>query len=338
MAEIVLGFGTAHGPLLSTPPEKWDLRAEADKKNPNHAFRGGTYNYDELLKLRKAENLSEQNAISVRVERHGRCQKQLDYLTEKLAATKPDVILLVGDDQREWFMEDIQPAFSIYYGDEVINTAYDEEKALSMAPGLAYSMQATHPPKDQIYPCEAELAGRIIEQAIEDEFDISASKSPPVGPKGPKGIGHAVGFVYRRLLNDKPIPLVPVLINTFFPPNQAKPKRCYEFGLMIGRAIKNWDSDKKIAVCASGGVSHFVIDEEFDHRILNAMQEGDFQTMFDEPNSMFRSGTSETKNWIATAGILAETGFKMNLLDYVPCYRSDAGTGNAMAFATWAQE
>jgi hypothetical protein len=28
----------------------------------------------------------------------------------------------------------------------------------------------------------------------------------------------------------------------------------------------------------------------------------------------------------------------MNLLDYVPCYRSDAGTGNAMAFATWMQE
>ena len=76
---------------------------------------------------------------------------------------------------------------------------------------------------------------KIIEQAIEDEFDISASKSPPTGPKGPKGIGHAVGFVYRRLLNDKPIPLVPILINTFFPPNQVKPKRCYEFGLMIGR-------------------------------------------------------------------------------------------------------
>ena len=120
MAEIVLGFGTAHGPLLSTPPEKWDLRAEADKINPNHAFRGGTYNYDELFALREVENLSEQNAIEVRIERHGRCQKQLDYLSRQLAETRPDVILLVGDDQREWFMEDIQPAFSIYYGDEVL--------------------------------------------------------------------------------------------------------------------------------------------------------------------------------------------------------------------------
>jgi 3-O-methylgallate 3,4-dioxygenase len=50
---------------------------------------------------------------------------------------------------------------------------------------------------------------------------------------------------------------------------------------------------------------------------------------------MFRSGTSETKNWLVTAGIMSVTDLKMNLLDYVPCYRSDAGTGNAMAFATW---
>ena len=38
---------------------------------------------------------------------------------------------------------------------------------------------------------------------------------------------------------------------------------------------------------------------------------------------------------IATLGALSVTDYEMNLLDYVPCYRSEAGTGNAMAFATW---
>ncbi|MFP6710830.1 MAG: hypothetical protein VB913_03935 [Rhodospirillales bacterium] len=335
MAEIVLGIGTAHGPLLSTPPDKWDLRAEADRMNSAHAFRGGTYTYEELYELRKDENLAEQNALEVRTEYHARCQTQLDFLSKKVAEIDPDILLIVGDDQREWFQEDIQPAFSVYYGDEVVNTAFDEEKANQMKPGLIYSARATHPNEDQVYPCDAGLASKIIEQAIEEEFDVSASKSPPPGPNGPKGIGHAVGFVYRRILNDQPIPLVPILINTFFPPNQVKPKRCYEFGQMIGRAINDWDSDKKVAVCASGGVSHFVIDEDFDHRILGAMQKGDVETMINEPNNMFRSGTSETKNWIVTAGILSQTDFAMELLDYVPCYRSDAGTGNAMAFATW---
>ena len=32
---------------------------------------------------------------------------------------------------------------------------------------------------------------------------------------------------------------------------------------------------------------------------------------------------------------MREAGMKMKLIDYVPCYRSPAGTGNAMAFAYW---
>ena len=335
MAEIVFGFGTGHGPLLSTPPDKWDLRAEADRRNPAHPFRGKTYTYDELYSLREKENLHEQNALNVRKERHERCQKQIKALSGKIEEVDPDVILIVGDDQREWFKEDVQPTFAIYYGDEVINSAYSEKKANSMAPGLAYSMRATHPDADQTYPCESALALKIIEQAIEEEFDIAASKTEPVDENGPRGIGHAFGYIYRQILNDKPRPLVPILINTFFPPNQAMPKRCYEFGQMIGRAILAWESDKRVAVAASGGVSHFVIDEDFDHRILDAMLNNDVDTLFNEPNSMFRSGTSENKNWIVTAGIISMTDFKMDLLDYVPCYRSDAGTGNAMAFATW---
>ena len=41
------------------------------------------------------------------------------------------------------------------------------------------------------------------------------------------------------------------------------------------------------------------------------------------------------RNWIALAGALDHTSLQMNLVDYVPCYRSAAGTGNAMGFAEW---
>jgi len=88
-------------------------------------------------------------------------------------------------------------------------------------------------------------------------------------------------------------------------------------------------------VVASGGLSHFVIDEPWDRKMIKAMQARDYQTLISEPNIVFNSGTSETKNWITTLGALSQTDHAMNLLDYVPCYRSEAGTGNAMAFATW---
>ena len=34
-------------------------------------------------------------------------------------------------------------------------------------------------------------------------------------------------------------------------------------------------------------------------------------------------------------GALEDTKLKFELVDYVPCYRSTAGTGNAMAFGLW---
>ena len=52
MADIVLGIGSSHGPLLSTPPEQWDLRAAADRANKKHAFRGKTYDFESLLRAR----------------------------------------------------------------------------------------------------------------------------------------------------------------------------------------------------------------------------------------------------------------------------------------------
>jgi OH-DDVA oxygenase/3-O-methylgallate 3,4-dioxygenase len=156
--------------------------------------------------------------------------------------------------------------------------------------------------------------------------------------RGPIGVGHAVGFVYRRIVQDRPVPVLPILLNTYFAPNRPTAKRCYEFGQSIGRAIAGWNgpnANKRVAICASGGISHFVVDEDFDTRMLTAMKNRDTKTIFAEPENMFLSGTSETKNWITAAGILSATDLTMNLIDYVPSCRSEAGTGCGMAFANW---
>jgi 3-O-methylgallate 3,4-dioxygenase len=136
-------------------------------------------------------------------------------------------------------------------------------------------------------------------------------------------------------MRDHVIPNVPVILNTFYPPNQPTAARCHAFGKALGRAIESWPSDRRVAVFASGGVSHFVIDEALDRLVLKALQENDATTLTAIPEDRFRSGTSEIKNWIPVAAIMAERGLRMTLVDYVPCYRSEAGTGNAMAFTYW---
>ncbi len=128
MAEIVFGFGTSHGPLLATPPHEWDLRANVDRKNKALAYRDGTFNFEQLYELRKNDHFEKQNAIDVRTERDSRCQKQLDVIAERLKAVNPDALVIVGDDHHEWFLNDIQPTFSIFHGKEVFNRGADQDR------------------------------------------------------------------------------------------------------------------------------------------------------------------------------------------------------------------
>jgi 3-O-methylgallate 3,4-dioxygenase len=339
MAKIVYGFGSSHGPLLATPPERWDLRAADDRKNPAHPFRGRIYSFPELVEARRGEkDFEKESSLEVRRDRYERNNRAMDRLAEKVSEVDPDIIVVVGDDQHEWFHEDIQPSFTVYCGDQVINAAIDPEKLKTKSPGIALAMSASHPPQDHVYPVPVELAHAIIGQAVADEFDVAASMQQPANERGPIGVGHAVGFVYRRIVKDRPVPVLPILLNTYFPPNRPTAKRCYQFGQSIGRAIAGWNgpnANKRVAICASGGISHFVVDEDFDTRMLTAMKNRDTRTIFAEPENMFLSGTSETKNWITVAGILSETNLQMNLIDYVPSCRSEAGTGCGMAFATW---
>src|SRR5215469_9176279 len=101
MAKIVLGIGSSHGPLLSTPPQQWDLRAQADRENKRHWFRGKTYDFQTLLKER-APGFGDQIDLETRRERHKRCRAAMEVLRHKFQEVKPDAVVIVGNDQREF--------------------------------------------------------------------------------------------------------------------------------------------------------------------------------------------------------------------------------------------
>jgi OH-DDVA oxygenase/3-O-methylgallate 3,4-dioxygenase len=92
---------------------------------------------------------------------------------------------------------------------------------------------------------------------------------------------------------------VPVYQNTCFPPNQSTAKRSYRFGQVIKEAIESWPLEKRVAVFASGGMSHFVIDEEFDRKFVGALKSRDKDYLTSIPLKHLQSGTSELKSWIS---------------------------------------
>ncbi|HXR89024.1 MAG TPA: hypothetical protein VN750_01955, partial [Steroidobacteraceae bacterium] len=85
-----------------------------------------------------------------------------------------------------------------------------------------------------------------------------------------------------------------------------------------------------------GGMTHFTINEDFDRALITAIDKRDEGFMRSIDPSYMRDGTSELFNWISAAGCLFQTtGLGGGLVDYVPCYRSEAGTGTAQGFITW---
>ncbi|MBT6329559.1 MAG: hypothetical protein HOJ34_07220, partial [Kordiimonadaceae bacterium] len=76
-------------------------------------------------------------------------------------------------------------------------------------------------------------------------------------------------------------------------------------------------------------------DETFDKKVNEGLKNLDMDILSSLPENYLTSGTSEIKNWITTAAILKGSGLKIDMFDYIPCYRSEAGTGNAMGFMTW---
>ncbi|HUB97446.1 MAG TPA: hypothetical protein VL993_16105 [Stellaceae bacterium] len=334
MAKIVLGIGTSHGPLLSTPPDMWSLRAEWDRSQI-HPFQGRGYQYEELRQARKGENIVAQITPEERRRRFDLCQAAIERLAQVWAAAKPDVAVIFGNDQMEIFGNSLMPAFFVYAGETIENGPASEEAKARMEPGIAVSLDGHKPKQRVVYPGLPELGKHVIRTLMEDEFDVSISSQLPKGPRGSADIPHAFGFVYERIMKGKVVPNLPLFTNTFYPPNQPSPKRCYRFGEEVAKAIASWESDARVAVFGSGGLSHFAINEPFDKEVIAAVRSGDKAKLTSLPQDLLQEGTSEVKNWIPLSAVMSQTQLRPNFIDYVPCYRSEAGTGNAMAFMYW---
>ncbi len=336
MAQIVLGLGTSHGPQLFLEPDQWELRAKADRQNPQHWFRGKPYDFPALAALRQSEAFGAHITPAAKQAHFDRCQRAIGAVADIYASAAPDLAILIGNDQSEIFTEENIPAFSVFWGATLENFPRSDEEVAKLPPGIAPAEVGYRPSARTQYACHPELGKHLIGALIEQGFDVAQSKRMPAGPHGSNAAPHAFGYVYRRVMGDKVIPHVPVLVNTHYPPNRPTAGRCIEFGRALARAVESFPGDARIAIIGSGGLTHYVIDEEFDRSVLRAMENGDAETIAAIDEAMLAAGgTAELKNWIPVFGAMREAGIGMKLIDYVPCYRSEAGTGNAMAFAYW---
>ncbi|HUZ73557.1 MAG TPA: hypothetical protein VMU87_11270 [Stellaceae bacterium] len=330
MAKLRAAFGTSHTPMLNSPAEDIPKHAAIDRTGRALLdMEGRRTSYDALERAGDPALLREITPEMLR-EKVARCQAGVRRLAEAIGAAALDVLIVVGDDQREQFIDDNMPAISIYWGDDIPNTVSDLPENAPDFWKLARA-QYHEPSGTRRYPVAADLARHLIEALTEREFDVSASRELRFA----RGEGHAFGFVHRRLMPEHAIPIVPVALNTYYAPNQPLPRRSYRLGQAIRHAVEGWERDAAVGILASGGLSHFVVDEALDRMVLKACRDNDGAALSALPPQRLQSGNSEIRNWIVAAGAAEELAFAWS--DYIPCYRSLAGTGTGVAFAAWGR-
>jgi hypothetical protein len=339
MAEIVLGLGCAHTPQLHTPADKWEIRAQRDKTDGVPMwYKGERMLYAEVLEKRKHLGFDEQTDMATRQHRLESSYAAIDRLSEIFTAAKPDVAIIFGNDQGEIWLRDIKPAFTIMGCEQFENMPRTDDQKTRLPPGIAIADPGHLPDELNVFPGHPELAQYLCESVMDSGFDISYShEQHRADPSKAQlsGMPHAYGFIYKQIFRNYVVPHVPIDNNTFFPPNQPKAPRCLALGKAVGEAIRAWDSSARVAVIATGGLSHFVVDEDFDREIMESMRKNDFEDLLKYSEGYYQAGSSEIKSWIAMGGAIQGSNLSGNIVDYYALYRTPAGTGSSAAFMYW---
>jgi hypothetical protein len=337
MAEIVGGVGMAHSSLVVAPePDMWAAHDRIDRVNPHLRTKSGEQvTYAELERLQGTNYVQESSSEHL----NGQIKQTVaavSCLREALSRLKPDVLIVFGDDQDELHTPDDHPMLAIYQGSSfTMGTSmrfvtYEEVLGDATPMMKGYAMDARHE-----FPGHGPLAKHLSASLREQGVELETVDSIP--DDGRTGIGHAFGIMETQLMRTPgAIPLIPVLVNTYWPPNQLPVSASYDLGLAVRKAVDSYPEDLRVVVVASGGLSHFNTDEELDQRVLNACRVHDEAALRTLDPAQLNGGSSEIRNWIATAAACRD--LPLTWEQYIPVYRTPAGTGIGLAFALWSAE
>jgi len=309
---LVGAFATSHAYTFQEP-ETWDARRERSKANVSRKTGRAATDTPAALAETLEDNRRRYAAIR---EAHGEIRR-------RLAAAKADAVVLIGDDQSENFGPESIPQFLIYTGGDYTADDWDRRHAAAIA---------NHPA----------VATSLVEGALAEGFDVAWASALKEG----KLLSHAHTEPILYLIRESGTPVIPLFVNAVHPPSPS-PARCYTFGRALARVVERDLRDKRLVLCASGGLSHFSpshpwahhvgdryvgdISVEFDRQLLAWLRAGDGRRTADlTSRELVEHGDAEFRQWIVMLGAIGTA--RPDFLVYEPLYRSIMG----MAVGWWS--
>jgi len=229
-----------------------------------------------------------------------------------LDRVKPDVAVVLYNDHGLNFFLDKMPTFAVGAASEYRNA--DEGWGIPVVPP---------------FRGELDLSWHLIESLIGEDFDLTTCQEMLVD--------HAFTLPMALLWPGRaawPVTTVPVCINTVqFPLPSAR--RCWQLGQAIGRAIQSWDTDKRVVVVGTGGLSHQLdgeragfINKDFDLKFMDSLvDDPTWATRYSITDLVELTGTQgvELLMWLATRGTLSAAVRKVHANYHIPISNTAAG-------------
>lgn len=230
-----------------------------------------------------------------------------DHVRRGLLDQQPDALVVIYNDHAEEFFLDRCPTFAVGVADRFPVRGHDEP--LPPVPG------------------HRELGMHIATAAIDAGIDFTVCHE--------QGVDDGV-LVPLPLIDDEwQFPVVPICVNVVWEPRPS-PARCFAMGEAVGAAIRSFPDPMRVAVVATGGLSHTLVgpgfgsvQPEWDRRFLRQMAEAPDElrayTMAELEQQAGHEGV-EVVQWIAMRGALGAA-----CRPTYTCYHPYRMTGYAVA-------
>ncbi|HKX50055.1 MAG TPA: hypothetical protein VJQ48_06435 [Candidatus Binatia bacterium] len=174
-------------------------------------------------------------------------------------------------------------------------------------------------------PGDPALGAQLLDACLDSGFDPAFSDELL--------FDHATMLPLHFLNPGMTVPVVPLIINTLTTP-MPSPKRCFELGRVLGKALEQ--QPRRIALIATGGLSHWPgeakmgkINVAFDEQFLETLVNGKRARLTEYSHSGIDkeagSGGHEIRTWIAVAGAVED--WRASLLAYEPVHPWATGCG-----------
>ena len=311
MGKIIAGMASSHAYAL-VEPTGWDVM-----RGRTRARYKARYGVEPEVHPNVASETPD-----VRERGYRPIREALEFFRRQMQETRPDALIIVGDDQDENFTEDNLPQIAVYTGAAIHTTERTGDGSRLRGPK---------------YACHAALAGDLVSGLVEREFDVASCRSFP----NDELLSHAHGPIMRRILPDVDVPVVPVFLNAIHVPAPS-PGRCYRLGAAMREIIESRPGNDRVAVYASGGLSHFTagypwqhytgrhgvgsISEEFDRGAVAFMKGGEGHRLEQlTSRELLDNGGIEMRSWITLLGAVGNV--PPRFLHYQPFYSAVMAMG-----------